>query len=287
MVSRCSFGQYLAKIYVRCRYFCSRVGPGLLRYHFVKEAHSHHDGLRLSNIARSKSARWFDLITACFEFQIVHAMVDALIRALYWYSSNSISSRCCTHLLPLYLSESFIFALVKHLVLHSTPPLHLSMELQPHPNLTLVHILPIKLAIPALENLPVHARARLAQNSRPPLAVLHSRELHAATHGLGDAELAAEQTHFHRVLLLLPGTEARFERVCGRCAGCTGGFGSWRGEVQVVAEGVVNAWGGRGAEDGGRAVGGGCGGDDAERLRGGRVSWVVVVRVGERMCVPL
>jgi hypothetical protein len=27
MVSRCSFGQYLANIYVRCRYFCSRVGP--------------------------------------------------------------------------------------------------------------------------------------------------------------------------------------------------------------------------------------------------------------------
>jgi hypothetical protein len=214
-------------------------------------------------------------------------MVDALIRALYWYSSNSISSRCCTHQFPLHLSESFIFALVKHLVLHSTPPLHLSMELQPHPNLALVHILPVQLAIPALQDLPVNTCARFAQNRRPPLAVLHSRQLHAATHGLADAELAAQQAHFHGVLLLLPGAEARFERVCGRCGWCTGGFGSWRGEVEVVAEGVVDAWGGRSAEDGGRAVGGCCRGDDAERLRGEDVSWVVVVRVGERMCVPL
>jgi hypothetical protein len=175
-------------------------------------------------------------------------------------------TRCCTHLLPLHLSESSISALINHLVLHSTPPLHLSMELQPHPNLTLVHVLPVQLTIPTLQNLPVHARARLAQNRRPPLAVLDSRQLHAATHGLGDAELAAEQAHFDGVLLLLPGAQARFERVCGRCAGCAGGFGSWCREVEVVAESVVDAWGGGRTEDGGRDVGGCCGGDDAERL---------------------
>jgi hypothetical protein len=205
-------------------------------------------------------------------------MVDALIRALYWYSSNSISNpllytSTSARASPLQRNSSYS-ALINNLVLHSTPPLHLSMELQPHPNLTLVHILPVQLTIPPLENLPVHTRARLAQNRRPPLAILDSRELHSATHGLGDAELAAQQAHFHGVLLLLPGAEAGFERVCGRCAGCAGGFGSWRGEVEIVAEGVVDAWGGGGAEDGGRAVGGCCGGDNAERLRGEDVSWV-------------
>jgi len=156
----------------------------------------------------------------------------------------------------------------RNLVLHSTPPLHLRMELQPHAHLTLVHILPIDLAIPALENLPVHARTRLAQRRRPPLAALHSRQLHAATHRLRDAELAAQKAHFHVVLLLLPGAEARFERVCGGCGGRAGGFGSGGGEVEVVAEGVVDAGGGRGAERGGRGGCGCAGGDDAEGLGG-------------------
>lgn len=67
-------------------------------------------------------------------------------------------------------------------------------------------------------------------------------------------------------MLLLPGAEARFERVAGGCGGCAGGFGSGGGEVEVVAEGVVDAGGGGGAED---VRGGGCGcggGDDAEGL---------------------
>jgi hypothetical protein len=112
----------------------------------------------------------------------------------------------------------------------------------------------------------MHTRARLAQDRRPPLAVLDSRQLHSATHGLRDAELAAQQAHFHAVLLLLPGAEARFQRVCGRCAGGAGGFWGGRGQVQVVAERVVDAWGGGRAEDGGRGVRGGCSGDDAEGL---------------------
>jgi hypothetical protein len=112
-------------------------------------------------------------------------MVDALIRALYWYSSNSISNpllytSTSARASPLQRNSSYS-ALINNLVLHSTPPLHLSMELQPHPNLTLVHILPVQLTIPPLENLPVHTRARLAQNRRPPLAILDSRELHSAT----------------------------------------------------------------------------------------------------------
>jgi hypothetical protein len=123
------------------------------------------------------------------------------------------------------------------------------VELQSHPNLPLVNILPINLAVPALENLPVHTRARLAQSRRPPLAALDRRQFHAATHGLGDAELAAQQAHFHRVLLLLPGAEARFEGVGGACAGGAGGFGRGGGEVEVVAEGVVDA-GGRGGAEG-------------------------------------
>lgn len=154
-----------------------------------------------------------------------------------------------------------------HLVLHLTPPLHLRMELQrPTSHLALVNILPINLAIPALENLPVNASAGLAQSSGPPLAVLDRRKLHATAHWLRDAELAAQQAHLHVVLLLFPGREARFQRVRGGCGGRAGGFGSWGGEVQVVAEGVVDAWGGGRAEGGGSGVCGCAGGDDAEGL---------------------
>ena len=156
------------------------------------------------------------------------------------------------------------------------------MELQSHPqsrpNLSLINILPIQLAIPALQNLPVNARTRLAQNRRPPLPALHSRELHAATHGLRDAELAAQEAHFDVVLLLLPGAEAGFQRVGGGCGGGAGGFGSWGGEVEVVAEGVVDAGGGGGAEVRRGGGCGCCGGDDAEGLVVGVLVGVVFLR---------
>jgi len=112
----------------------------------------------------------------------------------------------------------------------------------------------------------VDSSAGLAQSRRPPLAALDRRELHAAADGLRDAELAAQQAHLHVVLLLFPGREARFQRVRGGCGGRAGGFGRGRGEVQVVAEGVVDAWGGGCAEGGGRGVCGCAGGDDAEGL---------------------
>ena len=51
----------------------------------------------------------------------------------------------------------------------------------------------------------------------------------------------------------------------GGCGGRAGGFGRWGGEVQVVAEGVVDAGGGGGAEGSGGGVVG-AGGDDAEGL---------------------
>lgn len=93
-----------------------------------------------------------------------------------------------------------------HLILHPTPPLHLRMELQrPARALALVNILPINLAIPALQNRPVNSRAGLAERHGPPLAVLDSSQFHSATHGLGDSELAAQEGHFQVVLLLLPG----------------------------------------------------------------------------------
>ena len=63
----------------------------------------------------------------------------------------------------------------------------------------------------------------------------------------------------------------------GGCGGRAGGFGRWGGEVQVVAEGVVDAGGGGGAEGGGSGVVG-AGGDDAEGLGGG-VRMRVVSRV--------
>ena len=75
----------------------------------------------------------------------------------------------------------------------------------PRPRTRPVNILPINLAIPALQNRPVNSRAGLAERHGPPLAVLDGRELHSATHGLGDAELAAQEGHFQVVLLLLPG----------------------------------------------------------------------------------
>ena len=93
-----------------------------------------------------------------------------------------------------------------HLILHPTPPLHLRVELQrPARALALVNILPINLAIPALQNRPVNSRAGLAERHGPPLAVLDSSQFHSATHGLGDSELAAQEGHFQVVLLLLPG----------------------------------------------------------------------------------
>lgn len=70
----------------------------------------------------------------------------------------------------------------------------------------------------------------------------------------------------------------------GACAGRAGGFGCGRGEVEVVAEGVVDAGGGRGTEGGGGLGGGLGGGDDAERLGGvvlvGLLVVLVVVREG-------
>ena len=153
-------------------------------------------------------------------------------------------------------AEPSIFASISPLVFHATPPLHLRMELQPHAHLSLINILPIQLTIPPLQNLPVHARARLSQRRRPPLPALHRRQLHPAAHRLRDAELAAQKAHLHRVLLLLPGAEARFEGVRGGGGGRAGGFGRGRREVEVVAQGVMDAWGGGGAEGGG---GGGCG----------------------------
>lgn len=144
------------------------------------------------------------------------------------------------------------------------------MELQSHPqsrsNLSLINILPIELAIPPLKNLPMHTGARLAQHRRPPLSALHSRELHSATHGLRDAKLAAQEAHFDVVLLLLPGAEAGFEGVGGGCGGGAGGFGGGSAEVEVVAEGVVDAGGGGGAEVRRGGGCGCCGGDDAEGL---------------------
>lgn len=173
--------------------------------------------------------------------------------------------------------------LTPNLILHLTPPLHLRMKLDATPNPLPINILPINLGIPPLQNLPVHLRAPLPQHRGPPLSVLHNGQFHAATHGLRDAELAAQKAHFQVVLLLLPGCEARFEGVGGGCVRCAAGFGRGRGEVQVVAERVVDARGGGGAEVAGCGGGGGSGGDDAEGLGG--VSWGLLGWVDEG-CVP-
>lgn len=90
------------------------------------------------------------------------------------------------------------------------------MELQgPTRNFSLINILPINLAIPPLQNLPVDTRARLPQRDRPPLAILNSSQLHPAADGLRDAELAAQQAHLQVVLLLFPGGQAGFQGVRG------------------------------------------------------------------------
>ena len=147
-------------------------------------------------------------------------MVDAsYVLALYWYTSKTASRSAVATLFasarispPESRQESQRKSLSSslnpdiNLVLHPTPPLHLRMELQrPARALALVNILPINLAIPALQNRPVNSRAGLAERHGPPLAVLDSSQFHSATHGLGDSELAAQEGHFQVVLLLLPG----------------------------------------------------------------------------------
>lgn len=122
-------------------------------------------------------------------------------------------------------------------------------------------ILPLHLALPPHQNVPVDARPA-AQDRRSPLAGADDAEFHRALDGLREAELPAQEVEFEGRLRGAPGREAGFEGVGG--LGVGGG-----GVVLGGAQGVVDSRGGGrgGAGEGGGLVGGG--GDDAEGLERG------------------
>ena len=156
---------------------------------------------------------------------------------------------------------------------HVKPPLHLRVEVRQIPHLLAgKHIFPTNLAVPSTQNITMQAPERTttksAQTTRSPLPSPHNRQFHPSPHGLRDPELSPQHLHLQPILLRAPVAEASFERMCG-CEGERGvgvGFGRWRAEAEIRAEGIVHAGCGGGVEV---WVGGGRVGrevDDAEGL---------------------
>ena len=84
------------------------------------------------------------------------------------------------------------------------------------------HILPPNLAIPARQNIAMHAPVThgsepsiAPQARRAPVPRRHDRGLHPPLHGLRDPELVPQERHFEAVLLGAPLRQAGFEGVRG------------------------------------------------------------------------